>query len=103
MNQLQAARNKTVYMTVIDSLCMCAHVSVLACEQKNTVEERVMRHYDAVQKLQAKLNQVSVFDYRAVLLPIVKAFLQVRDEGGRVEVVGWGEGVLEGQGVTAGS
>lgn len=46
----------------------------------NKLDARILRAMDSVQKLEHKLGNVSVLDYRAVVLPLVKSFLKARLE-----------------------
>lgn len=49
----------------------------LACLQINHVDAKIMKTTDNLQKLEMKLGQAAVLDYRAVVLPLVKSFLKV--------------------------
>ncbi|KAI5055394.1 hypothetical protein GOP47_0028915 [Adiantum capillus-veneris] len=46
----------------------------------NKLDARILRSMDGVQKLELKLGSVSVLDYRAVVIPLVKAFLKAQLE-----------------------
>lgn len=43
----------------------------------NHVDAKIMKTMDQLQKLEMKLGQSSVLDYRAVVLPLVKSLLKV--------------------------
>lgn len=45
--------------------------------QVNPLEAKIMKATDDLQKLEIKLRQLAVLDYRAVTLPLVKSLLQV--------------------------
>ncbi|MCO5573202.1 hypothetical protein L7F22_026969 [Adiantum nelumboides] len=46
----------------------------------NKLDARILRSMDSVQKLELKLGSVSVLDYRAAVIPLVKAYLKVQLE-----------------------
>lgn len=46
----------------------------------NKLDARILRSMDSVQRLELKLGSVSVLDYRAVVIPLVKSFLKAQLE-----------------------
>jgi len=46
--------------------------------QANSLDPKIMKATDDLQKLEVKLKQLAVLDYRAIALPLVKGLLQVR-------------------------
>lgn len=49
--------------------------------QANVLDPKIMRATDDFHRLEVKLRQFAVLDYRAVALPLVKSLLQVCLQG----------------------
>jgi len=47
--------------------------------QLNKIDAKIMRNVNNMQQLEQKLGPASAFDYRSIVLPLVKSFLRVCD------------------------
>jgi hypothetical protein len=48
------------------------------CLQISKVDAKIMRNFSMIRQLELKLGSVSALDYRMILLPLMRSFLQVR-------------------------
>ena len=47
------------------------------CLQISKVDAKIMRNFSVIRQLEHKLGPVSALDYRMILLPLMRSFLQV--------------------------
>lgn len=55
-------------------------LDVLMCSftmQLSKIDARIMKKVTEMQKLELKLGPISAYDYRVILLPLVKSYLRV--------------------------
>lgn len=48
------------------------------CLQVSKIDAKIMRNLSVMRQLEHKLGPVSSLDYRMILLPLIRSFLQVR-------------------------